>query len=183
MKTFLYLILSVLLAACSSTRKVVEVSTDKVDSISLSTATTVKAERLIDSTKTEKGRLVVTEIEFLQSDSLNNTIASLSIRDGTLNVVGVKGNAVKSIRQTIIEEHRESKGESRDSHEGREQKQYVSSHKENMKQTKQVSPAPDPYRWRYVFYLSLVILTGVLYFKRIPIINWIKKMLCGLIKT
>ena len=181
MKNALFLLLALLLSACASTKRVVNVSASKVDSVSIATTTDVQVERLIDTTTNERGRVVITEIEFSQSDT-SDVIASLSIIDGTLNIGAIRGKPIKSIKQTAIEHEDQKKGESKEKHDGREQKQSASLQKEKMKQTKQVAPAPDPYRWRYIFYLSLVLLTGVLYFKRILIINWLKKTLCGLVK-
>lgn len=181
MKNIIFLTLAVLLAACSSTKKVVEVSTSKVDSVGIATTTAMQVERLIDTTTNESGHVVITEIEFSQSDT-SDVIASLSIRNGTLNIGAIRGKPIKSIKQTAIEHEYERNGESKERHEGKEQKQVASLQKENVKQTKQVAPASDPYKWRYIFYLSLVLLTGLLYFKRVPMINWIKKILRGLIK-
>lgn len=181
MKNVIFLMLAALFAACSSTKRVVDVSASKVDSVRIATTTAVQIERLIDTTANERRRVVITEIEFSQSDT-SDVIASFSIRDGTLNIESIRGKPIKSIKQTAIEHEDERKGESKEKHDGKEQKQSTSLQKENVKQTKQVAPAPDPYKWRYIFYLSLVLLTGILYFKRMPIINWIKKMLCGLVK-
>lgn len=181
MKNVIFLMLAALFAACSSTKRVVDVSVSKVDSVSIATTTAVQVERLIDTTTNERGRVVITEIEFSQSDT-SDVISSLSIRDGTLNIEAIRGKPIKYIKQTAIEHEDERKGESKEKHDGKEQKQSASLQKENVKQNKQVAPAPDPYKWRYIFYLSLVLLTGILYFKRMPIINWIKKMLCGLVK-
>lgn len=181
MKNVVFLIFAVLLAACSSTQKVVDVSTSKVDSIGIAITTAVQVERLIDSATTERGRMIITEIEFSQSNT-GDDITSLSIKDGTLNIGAIRGKPIKSIKQTAIENENERKGKSKEKHDGKEQKQSASLQKENVKQTKQVAPAPDPYKWRYIFYLSLVLLTGALYFKRMPIINWIKKILYGLVK-
>lgn len=181
MKNVIYIIIAVLLAACSSTQKVVDVSVSKVDSVSIATTTAVQVERLIDTTTNERGRVVITEIEFSQSDT-NDVVASLSIRDGTLSIGAIRGKPIKSIKQTAIEHEDERKGESKEKHDGKEQKQSASLQKDNVKQTKQVAPTTDPYRWRYIFYFSLVVLTGILYFKRIPIVDFIKKILRGLVK-
>lgn len=181
MKSIIYLIIAILLVACSSTKRVVDVSASKIDSISIATTTAVQVERQMDTTKTERERVVITEIEFSESDT-SDVIASLSIRDGILNIGAVRGTPIKFIKQIAIEYEDERKGESEEKHDGKEQKQSASLQKENVKQTRQVAQAPDPYKWRYIFYLSLVLLAGILYFKRMPIINWIKKMLCGLVK-
>lgn len=182
MKNVLLLLLALLLSACASTKKSLETSTIKVDSLGHQAAREVKVERLTDTTKTASGRLIVTEIEFFISDSSLGSIESLSINAGDVDVSNIRGKPIRSIRQQTFESITEKKGEDKESREDKEQQQAVSVQKENIKQTKQASPAPDPYRWRYIFYLSIVALTGILYLKRMPIINWIKKMLCGLIK-
>jgi hypothetical protein len=41
-------------------------------------------------------------------------------------------------------------------------------------------PAPDPYRWRYIFYILVLLAAVLLYFKRIPVLNWIKKILSNI---
>lgn len=182
MMNALFLLLALLLSACVSTKKSFEASTIKVDSLGHQAAREVKVERLTDTTKTTSGRLIVTEIEFFASDSSLGSIESLSINDGDVDVSNIRGKPIRSIRQQTFESITEKKGENKESREDKEQQQAISVQKENIKQTKQASPAPDPYRWRYIFYLSLVALMGILYLKRMPIINWIKKMLCGLIK-
>ena len=182
MKNVLFLLLALLLSACASTKKSLEASTIKVDSLGHQVAREVKVERLTDTTKTTSGRLVITEIEFFTPDSSCGSIESLSINAGNVNVSSIRGKPIRSIRQQTFESLTEKKGEDKESREDKEQKQSASLQKEKVKQTKQVAPAPDPYRWRYIFYMSLVLLTGILYFKRMPIINWIKKMLCGLVK-
>lgn len=182
MKKYLFIVILVLLSACASTKKSLEASTTKVDSLGYKVAKEVKVERFTDKTKTASGRLVVTEIEFFTPDSSGGSVESLSINAGDVDVSSIRGKPIRSIRQQTFESITEKKGEDKESRENKEQQQAVSVQKENIKQTKQADPAPDPYRWRYIFYLSLVILTGVLYFRRKPIINWIKKMLCGLIK-
>lgn len=182
MKNVLLLLLALLLSACASTKKSLETSTIKVDSLGHQATREVKVERLTDTTKTTSGRLIVTEIEFFISDSSLGSIESLSINAGDVDVSNIRGKPIRSIRQQTFESITEKKGEDKESREDKEQQQAVSVQKENIKQTKQASPATDPYRWRYIFYLFLVALTGILYLKRMPIINWIKKMLCGLIK-
>lgn len=176
------LLLALLLSACASTKKSLDTSTIKVDSLGHQAVREVKVERLTDTTKTTSGRLVITEIEFFTLDSSLGSIESLSINAGNVDVSSISGKPIRSIRQQTFESITEKKGEDKESREDKEQQKAVSVQKESIKQTKQLSTAPDPYRWRYIFYLSLVVLTGILYLKRMPIINWIKKMLCGLIK-
>lgn len=187
MKNAVYLTLAVLLSACSGTKRAVDQSATRADSSGLSAATDVRTESVVDCTSTESGRLVITEVEFFPTDSTGgaphrNGITGLSIRDGALSINGISGNPIRAIRQTTVEAAGESRDEIRESRESKEQKQAVSVQKGNTRQTKQVAPAPDPHSGRYVFYLSLVLLAGVLYYKRIPVLRWARKMLCGLVK-
>lgn len=163
MKNVLLLLLVLLLFACTSTKKSLEVSTIRGASLEHQVARDVKFERLTDTTSTTTGRLIVTEIEFFTPDNSWGSIESLSINAGDVDVSNIRGKPIRSIRQQTFESITEKKGEDKESREDKEQQQAVSVQEENIKQTKQVSSAPDPYRWRYVFYLSLVALTGILY--------------------
>ena len=163
-KNVIFLLFALLFSACASTKRVVDVSMSKVDSASIATTTAVQVEHLIDTTTTEKGRVVVTEIEFSQSDT-SSAIASLSMMDGALSIGAIQGKLIKSIKQTAIERESERKGESKEKNDSKHQEQAASLQKENIKQTKQVAPATDPYKWRYVFYLSIVALAGYLVLK------------------
>lgn len=181
MKSIILIFLTLIFTACASTKKSTNISEHKVDSFSIATTAAVQFEHIVDTTTTESGRVVITEIEFLQSDT-SNIIERLSINNGSLDIVDVRGKSIKSIKQTAIGHEEERKGKSKEKHDGNEHKQVALLQKENVQQTKRVSPTPDPFRWRYIFYLSIVIFLILLYFKRMPIINQIKKILCGLIK-
>ena len=47
---------------------------------------------------------------------------------------------------------------------------------------KNQEPTPDPYRWRYIFFIALLGVALLLYLKRTPIVNWIRKILSGILK-
>lgn len=176
------LLLSLLLSACSSSKKSTEVSTVKVDSVATKATKGVKAEGIIDTTTTSTGKVVFTEIEFFSQDSSSGALGGLSIDDGKIYLSSVLGAPIRAIRQKSYESTTEKKGESRETHEGIEERQSALLQREATKKESHVSPAPDPYRWRYIFYFSLVILSGALYIKRAPIVDWLRKMLRGLVK-
>lgn len=97
----------------------------------------------------------------------------------TLENVG-KFTGVKSIKQTVIESNVEEKGESRETEKQEQCKSEANAIREDSDIQIKEAPAPDPYRWRYAFYASLLFVAVLLYLKRAPILNWIKKILAGL---
>ena len=97
-------------------------------------------------------------------------------------MAGITGRPVRSIKQQVIESIQERKGESREGEESEESKQLASVRSESSRVSKVLAPAPDPYRWRYIFYLALIGCGVVLYAKRVPVIGWLRRMLAGLIK-
>lgn len=176
------IILAVALAAsCSLKKKSIEASVAKVDSVAVNASAQAKVERYTDTTVTTAGRVVVTEIDFAV-DGTAGTIESVVFGVNGVEVSGITGRPIRSIKQHAFESVQERKGESRESQEREESKQVASVQREVSKLSKEAAPAPDPYRWRYIFYFSLVALSGALYFKRAPIVDWLRKMLRGIIK-
>lgn len=175
-----------LLYACASTKKttqtheLLDVSTEKTESEASN------IERFVDTTKTDKKKITITEIEFYppisqpnidkpdeppKQNESNAKGVSLS------NIGNIDNAAIKSIKQTTIEADTEEKGESRESesNESAKSEAVISNSEKNT--NNEVAPAPDPYRWRYIFYILIVALIVLLYLKRVPILNWIKTIL------
>lgn len=181
MKRIVIMLAVALVASCSLKKKSVESSVIKVDSAAVNATSQAKVERYTDTTVTTAGRVVVTEIDF-SVDSTTGTIESVHFDVNGVAVSGITGRPIRSIRQHAFESVQERKGESRESQESEENKQVASVQREVSKLSKEAAPAPDPYRWRYIFYFSLVALSGALYIKRAPIVDWLRKMLRGLVK-
>lgn len=167
--------------SCSLKKKSVEASVAKVDSVAVNATAQAKVERYTDTTVTTAGRVVVTEIDF-SVDGTAGTIESVVFGVNGVEVSGITGRPIRSIKQHAFESAQERKGESQEREEREESKQVASVQREVSKLSKEVAPAPDPYRWRYIFYFSLVALSGALYIKRAPIVDWLRKMLRGLVK-
>jgi hypothetical protein len=179
-----------LIVACSTTKKVVqsneanEISTQKTEVQSTST------DKLIDTTKTDKGKITITEIEFYPPtesaeskplDEKQSSKPSTNVSGLSLPNVGNIGNAaIKSIKQTTIEAESEKKGESKESSSTNHQKNEAVVAKNEKAIQSEVMPAPDPYRWRYIFYIMLLAAIAFLYLKRVPVLNWIKTILSGI---
>lgn len=181
MKRAVIMLAVALVASCSLKKKSVDTSVVKVDSTAVTATSRANVERLVDTTTTTTGRVVVTEVEFA-TDSTAGTIESIVFGASGIEVAGVTGRPIRSIKQQVFESIQERKGESREGEESEESKQSASVQREDSRVSKVIAPAPDPYRWRYIFYLALIGCGVVLYAKRTPVIGWLRRMLAGLIK-
>lgn len=181
MKRIAIMLAVALVASCSLKKKSVDTSVVNVDSTAVTATSKAKVERLVDTTTTTTGRVVVTEVEFA-TDSTAGTIESIVFGASGIEVAGITGRPVRSIKQQVFESVQERKGESQEREEGEESKQSASVRSESSRVSKVLAPAPDPYRWRYIFYLALIGCGVVLYAKRTPVIGWLRRMLAGLIK-
>lgn len=169
MKNLLLLLLvTCILSSCASTRKSVQTSCTTDTSIDKADSQTTRSEKAIDTTKTEDGKITIIEIEFFPNINNGNK------PDTT------KSAAIRSIKQTTIEKRSEQKGKSNESSESEKTQGTVVATKSNQTSQIQTSPAPDPYRWRYIFYILVLTCIAMLYLKRVPFLNWIKKILSGL---
>ena len=181
MKRAVIMLAVALVASCSLKKKSIDTSVVKVDSTAVTATSKAKVERLVDTTITTTGRVVVTEVEFA-TDSAAGAIESITFGASGIEVAGITGRPVRSIKQQVFESIQERKGESQESREGEESKQSASVRSESSHVSKVVAPAPDPYRWRYIFYLALIGCGVFLYAKRTPVIGWLRRILAGLIK-
>ena len=181
MKNVVFALAVVLAASCSLKKKSVDTSVIKVDSAAVTATSKSKAERFVDTTVTTTGRVVITEVEFA-TDSTAGAIERVVFGASGVEVAGIMGRPIRSIKQHTFESIRERKGESQESEESEESKQSASVQREVSRVSKVLAPAPDPYRWRYIFYLALIGCGVVLYAKRTPVIGWLRRILSGLIK-
>lgn len=181
MKRVAIMLAVALVASCSLKKKSVDTSVVKVDSTAVTATSKAKVERFVDTTTTTTGRVVVTEVEFV-TDSTAGTIESIVFGASGIEVADITGRPIRSIKQQVFESVQERKGESHEGEESEESKQSASVRSESSRVSKVLSPAPDPYRCRYIFYLALIGCGVVLYAKRTPVIGWLRRILAGLIK-
>lgn len=188
-RVVLFIFCIIMLYACASTRKttqsseVFDVSTEKTESESSN------VERFIDTTKTDKKKITITEIEFCPP-TVNNESPGIDDKPKASNVSGLSlpniGNidnaTIKSIKQTTIESESETKGESNESSSTANIISEAVLENTEKKVMINEEPAPDPYKWRYIFYILLIGVAALLYFKRVPVMNWIKTILSGIRK-
>lgn len=205
MKKVLALVLGlVLLASCSATRKATKAKESQLDSTAVVKEVTEQTEKVVDTTRTEHGKVTITEIEFYPPTTIEQPQGELAKDSGKkvadepkptelqptpkptasvdLDNIGKVQGMVKSIKQTVIETDVEQKGESKESSESKESENAATVLKNETNTEKQQETPPDPYRWRYIFYIALIGVVALLYLKRVPIINWIKKILSGILK-
>lgn len=199
-KILLPLIFCFFMVSCASTRKSVHHSCTSVTNTQSEENSNQKTEKVVDTTKTESGKITITEIEFYppinncgnqEKDTVNNIINNgnskaespkeTNVGDIYLpNVGSIQNAAIKSIKQTTIESNLEQKGESKETNENDTSKSEAVISKTSQSGVEETTPAPDPYRWRYIFYILLVVSIWLLYLKRVPILNWIKTILSGI---
>ena len=206
MKKIIALVLGfAVLASCGTARKIQRAEQKaQIDSATTTKETERSIDKYIDTTRSQHGKVTITEIEFYRipdakdippvKDRDKNRFSESFRRADSLfdaqgheanvdlqNVGNIKG-AVKSIRQTVIESDVEQKGERKESGESKESESSANVARNETDIQEKQEPTPDPYRWRYIFYISLVGVAVLLYLKRTPIMNCIKKILAGIRK-
>ena len=154
-----------LLTGCASKKK----SVQTVETVSIEAAKTelqhTDVIRMIDTTRTESGRVTVTEVDFFSPVDVVGT---------AFTIAHSVTPAIKSIRKTIIETQTQTRGESTETISKLTAiNENVALDSETVVKT-EVTPAPDPKRWRYIFYILLIIVGVVLYLKRGKIWKWAK---------
>ena len=194
-KIFLFILVLLVFISCGTTKKLQQADIDRfIDSSAVTNTEKVKTQTLVDTTKTEKNKITITEIEFFPpvedcqpSDTRKVQSPPTKRKEPKGSSADVKsfgdvhGN-IKSIKQTVIESSIQEKGESDDSKETEKDEKSSAVKKDESKVVKESEPTGDPYKWRYIFYiLSLLVAVSVfLYIKRVPVLNLIKKILSGI---
>lgn len=201
-KIITFIALLVMLASCGATKKAIKTTETQLDSLTVAKVVSEQTEKVVDTTRTEHGKVTITEIEFFPpteieqpqpepdkpkdsdnkvADEPKKTQPTTTASVDLANVGKVQG-AVKSIKQTVIESDVEEKGKSEESSESEESESAATVTKTTESTDKNQEPTPDPYRWRYIFFIALLGVALLLYLKRTPIVNWIRKILSGILK-
>lgn len=182
MKKITAFMLCLVLFSCASTKKSVQTTTEQELLKQSSELQFTAVEKMIDTTRTENKKITITEIEFYPPFVVNDKADTTNMPTsniGNVNLPNVSG-AIKSIKQTTIESALEQKGKSEESGKTMES-QSETILASGVQTTKEVvAPAPDPYRWRYIFYILALLSVVLLYLKRTPILNWIKTILSNI---
>lgn len=169
--------LLVLLTGCSASKKVVKTSSMTFDSVQVDKSASEQTRIVIDTTTTENGKVTITEITFCTDTSGMDA-------DITLDGIGKVKGKIKSVKRSMVETSKTNKGQSEESRQSENRDSSATVTKTQDSVDKTTIPATDPYRWRYIFGVVMIgaIIALLLYLKRTPIVNWLKKMLSCLKK-
>lgn len=177
------------LASCVATKKTSQMSSIVTDSLNVNKVTSEQTHKVVDTTRTEQGKITITEIDFFPPTDVQILVDSSrafnDLHDSPANIsldnFGNVAGAVKTIKQTVIESNIEEKGQSEDSSNQNES--------ENITNVAQVDEQTNTHKettpincWCYIFYIILIFVAVLLYLKKIPIISWLKKILQVVLK-
>lgn len=169
-----FIIIMIAFVSCRATRNVESnVNRCYVNSVAASSARIEREQRAIDTTRTETGKVTITEITFFAPDTATDTPPMADVRLPTFG--NVKG-AIKDIKQTIIEKGVEQSGKSNESKESEETQENAELSKQQNHIQKQEATKTSSFNWRWAC-IAVIALALVLYWKKMPIVNWIKKIL------
>lgn len=180
-KTIFALIASVILASCATSRKAARHTTEHVvDSTGTEIARQESSDKMIDTTRTTTGEIVITEIEFFKPDTADaGSDKRPSVADVSLPSVGRVQGAVKRIKQTRIKQKEERRGKGEENTKSDESKSNANVKRRDKQRDSASTPVADPFRWRYIAFIVAVVAAAVLllYLKRMPIVRKIKNFI------
>ena len=169
------------IAACSTSRKL-EKNTDKVvaDSVSESISKVADACKVVDTTKTESGESIITEIIFFGDSARAPDLPELMIdKDGKMTIKGGKG--VKSIKQTAIRSNVVKNGTTTEQEHHATTKDKATVHKEK-KHNEVVRASRRSNVWTWAIAASPVAVLVLFMRYRKPILVWLRKLLASMRK-
>ena len=184
MKHVLKLILlaaALLLFGCSTSRKL-EKNTDKVvaDSVSENISKLTDACKVVDTTKTESGESIITEIIFFGDSARAPDLPELIIdNDGKMTIKGGKG--VKSIKQTAIRSNVVKNGMTTEQEHHATTKDKATVHNEK-KHNEVVKASRRSNVWTWAIAASIVAVLVLFMRYRKPILAWLRKLLASMRK-
>ncbi len=179
MKKLILIALCLTLFSCANTRKSVQTNSMNETLVQSNESQSTQVDKLIDTTKTETGKVTITEIEFYEAtdnvnDSMNDSIIANDISIDVLNQVNISGASIKSIKRTIIESTSEKKGQINET--GIEQSKAQMTIANEEQSLEKIDEQPYNSYQRYIFFTLIIFAIVIIYVKRVPILKWIKKI-------
>lgn len=173
-------LVALLIAACSTSRKL-EKNTDKVvaDSVSESISKVADVSKVVDTTKTESGESIITEIIYFGDSARAPDLPELIIdKDGKMTIKGGKG--VKSIKQTAIRSNVVKNGKTTEQEHHATTKDKATVHKEKKhNEVAKTSRRSNVWTWAAASIVAVL----VLFMRyRKPILAWLRKLLASMRK-
>ena len=174
-------LVALLIAACSTSRKLAK-NTDKVvaDSVSESVSNITDVCKVVDTTKTESGESIITEIIFFGDSACAPDLPELIIdKDGKMTIKG--GNGVKSIKQTAIRSNVVKNGKTTEKERNTTTKDKATVHKEKKhNEVAKTSRRSNVWTWAIAASIVAVLVLFMRYGK--PILAWLRKLLASMRK-
>ena len=174
-------LVALLIAACSTSRKL-EKNTDKVvaDSVSESISMVADVSKVVDTTKTESGESIITEIIFFGDSARAPDLPELIIdKDGKMTIKS--GNDVKSIKQTAIRSNMVKNGTTSEQEHHATTQDKATVHKQK-KHNEVAKASRRSYVWTWAIAASIVAVLVLFMRYRKPILAWLCKMLASMRK-
>lgn len=186
---YFFIVMLIALTGCSSSKKAFQSS-------QISQSETEKNESFdsfvssrIDTTRTSEFELVLTKYEFFNPNSNGKEpttppedseelqiipeelLPAPSANDKPPNV-----GALKSIEQMTIRYKNEDKGESETIEETQYSNEEATKEHEEAVESSEETPVKSPKRWKYIFYLCMLAVVVLLFFKRSAIFKTLKRL-------
>lgn len=173
-------LVALLIAACSTSRKL-EKNTDKVvaDSVSESISKVADVSKVVDTTKTESGESIITEIIFSEIQRAPDLPELIIDKDGKMTIKGGKG--VKSIKQTTIRSNVVKNGKTTEKERNTTTKDKATVHKEK-KHNEVAKTSRRSNVWTWAIAASIVAVLVLFMRYRKPILAWLRKLLASMRK-
>ena len=181
LKFFALCLVALLIAACSTSRKL-EKNTDKVvvDSVSESISKVADVSKVVDTTKAESGESIITEIIFFGDSARAPDLPELIIdKDGKMTIKGGKG--VKSIKQTAIRSNVVNNGTTSEQEHHATTNDKATVHKEK-KHNEVAKTSRRSNVWTWAIAASIVAVLVLFMRYRKPILTWLCKLLASMRK-
>lgn len=179
MKNVFLILMVMFLMSCGASEKTVMTNEMKLDSLTVANSASGQTEKYIDVTSVEKGKITVTEIEFFEPQNVTDN----KVQNHTYPTTNEQLNTqtpIKSIKHTVMETDKEDKEESKEVVKMDESGNVTTVEKMIEETDEHKEPAPDPYRWRYIFFILLIVIGVFLYFRKSPIVKNIVKFFTNL---
>ena len=181
MKKLLIILLCILQIACTTHKKMSQTS-----HVSDSTASVMQkhtsSDLFVSETTNEQKQTIVTEVEFYEpnpSDTSNVQRTIVITPSG--EIVGSSNQGVKSIKQTTTSHKTEQNTQVQESIVQDTLSSEVTASQADIETHTEKKSKPLYYQTAFLIAAALIL--GALYLKRQPIVNYIKKILIGIVKV
>lgn len=175
MKKLIYLIIATFLfMGCGTSRKV-EWQKMSFGSEAVNMSANVEKQSAIDTSRKEYQKVTITEIEFSAPDTMPRKTAPENPRASPMSVAMP---TIKHIKQSVFETGVEQSGKSEETQKQLQCKSTANVSKETT--VENTTTATKNHGWRWYVAIASLIIASLLYIKRIPVLNLLKKILAGL---